>query len=641
MKQIFIRLAVIFQLLFGAAVMGFAQFPVIINSHNDYNQAVPFYQAYSQKVQSIEIDLFLKDGLLIVGHDFENLKEYDTFDRLYVEPVKSLFVINGGRAWKDSNNRLQFLVEIKSDSHTTMQKLVDTFAANQEVFDMKINPYAVKIVVTGNIPPQEDFVKYPEYICFDGDINKEYTVEQLKRVSMFSEDFSNFSHWNGKGSLIAKEQDAIERVIAKSHSLGKPIRFWNAPEGMTAYYTFYNLGIDYINTDKPEACVEFFSDFSNKNFIMGRKSEMSERITSTKKLDRITNDFEGFSDNKLQLSKSIDIYNPAYINDGTSKKIKNVIMLIGDGMGLNQIAAGYYANNGLSLMKMRNIGFQINNAIDAFTTDSAAGGSALATGKSHANRHISMTVDGKVIPTLSDYFHNMNKAVGVLSLGNVADATPAAFYGHATDRDSADLILSYLNKAEIDLLCGSGIDLFEKNRKKEELSRKYNFVTDISGINEKKGKVICIDEKMGDAAEEANITLLSDALRQSVQKLQSLGDNGFFLMAEGAKIDYAGHSRCLPGSILEMLSFDLAVAQAMKFADSNGETLVIVTADHETGGLVIVDGDIATGRVTGVYFSDDHTPSIIPVFAYGPGSENFRGVYKNTEIARTVKSLIK
>jgi len=252
-----------------------------------------------------------------------------------------------------------------------------------------------------------------------------------------------------------------------------------------------------------------------------------------------------------------------------------------------------------------------------------------------------MTVDGKVIPTLSDYFHNMNKAVGVLSLGNVADATPAAFYGHATDRDSADLILSYLNKAEIDLLCGSGIDLFEKNRRKEELSRKYNFVTDISGINEKKGKVICIDEKMGDAAEEANITLLSDALMQSVKKLQSLGDNGFFLMAEGAKIDYAGHSRCLPGSILEMLSFDLAVAQAMKFADSNGETLVIVTADHETGGLVIVDGDIAAGRVTGVYFSDDHTPSIIPVFAYGPGSENFRGVYKNTEIARTVKSLIK
>ena len=117
--------------------------------------------------------------------------------------------------------------------------------------------------------------------------------------------------------------------------------------------------------------------------------------------------------------------------------------------------------------------------------------------------------------------------------------------------------------------------------------------------------------------------------------------NGFFLMVEGAKIDYAGHSRCLPGSIIEMLSFDLAVAEALKFADRNGETLVVVTADHETGGLVLVDGDERTGRVMGVYVSDDHTPAMLPVFAYGPGADKFCGTYMNTEIARRIKSLIK
>ena len=89
------------------------------------------------------------------------------------------------------------------------------------------------------------------------------------------------------------------------------------------------------------------------------------------------------------------------------------------------------------------------------------------------------------------------------------------------------------------------------------------------------------------------------------------------------------------------VGFDLAAAEALKFADSNGETLVIVTADHETGGLVVVDGDEHTGRVTGVYVSDDHTPAMLPVFAYGPGADKFCGTYMNTEIARRIKSLIK
>ena len=157
----------------------------------------------------------------------------------------------------------------------------------------------------------------------------------------------------------------------------------------------------------------------------------------------------------------------------------------------------------------------------------------------------------------------------------------------------------------------------------------------------RKGKVICIDETMDDAAEQANLTLLADATKASIAKLQERGGKGFFLMVEGAKIDYAGHSRCLPGSIIEMLSFDLAVAEALKFADRNGETLVVVTADHETGGLVLVDGDERTGRVMGVYVSDDHTPAMLPVFAYGPGADNFCGTYMNTEIARRIKSLIK
>ncbi|MEG2612662.1 MAG: alkaline phosphatase, partial [Alistipes sp.] len=198
----------------------------------------------------------------------------------------------------------------------------------------------------------------------------------------------------------------------------------------------------------------------------------------------------------------------------------------------------------------------------------------------------------------------------------------------------------------LDVLCGSGIREFtERNDGVDlvgELSKKYNFVRSIDEINAKKGKVICIDERMDEMATEESLNLLVDATRASIAKLQERsGDKGFFLMVEGAKIDYAGHSRCLPGSIIEMLSFDQTVAEALRFADSNGETLVIITADHETGGLTLLDGDEQTGRVMGCYVTDDHTPIMLPVFAYGPGADHFCGTYRNTEIARRIRSLFK
>ena len=103
------------------------------------------------------------------------------------------------------------------------------------------------------------------------------------------------------------------------------------------------------------------------------------------------------------------------------EKVHNVILMIGDGMGLSQIVAAFYANKGLTTLQMKYMGLQQNNALDAFTTDSAAGGSALATGERHDNRHISMSSEGEPYPSLSDFFHDKGMPVGVLTLGNVAD----------------------------------------------------------------------------------------------------------------------------------------------------------------------------------------------------------------------------
>lgn len=512
-----------------------------------------------------------------------------------------------------------------------------------DVFDPEVNPAAVRVAVTGRVPAPEAFDRYPRFLGFDGAWDADYTPEQLGRIALISINFRDFSQWNGKGTIIPAEKERLEQVIDRAHEQGKPVRFWNAPEGTTVYYTFYDMGIDYINTDKPEVCAAFFADFGNKNFRIGERRTASSGVTGTKRLDRTTRDFRGFQNDKLQLSEGIDTYRPTHRNDGGKGRIRNVIFLIGDGMGLSQITAAAYANCGLTLMNFNYIGLQRNNALGAFTTDSAAGGSALATGERHANRHISMTEQGEAVPSLSDWFRGKGLPVGVVTLGNAVDATPTAFYGHSVERDNADELTRCLLDTPVDLLCGSGIRQFTERGDGidliGELSKSYRFVRSIDEINAAEGRVVCIDERMDEAAEESNLGLLAEATRAAIDKLQERGDKGFFLMVEGAKIDYAGHSRCLPGSVIEMLSFDLAVAEALKFADENGQTLVVVTADHETGGLVLLDGDEQSGRIMGVYTTDDHTPAMLPVFAYGPGADRFCGTYLNTEIARRIREL--
>lgn len=624
----------------GAAA---AQPPVLIHSHNDYAQRVPFYQAYAQQVSSIEADVFLHDGQLLVGHDVEDLRADMTFEALYVEPIVTLFARNGGRAFRDSDQTLQLMVELKSETDPTLRAVAALLGRWPEVFDPEVNPAAVRVAVTGRVPAPEAFDRYPRFLGFDGAWDADYTPEQLERIALISTNFRDFSQWNGKGTIIPAEKERLEQVIDRAHEQGKPVRFWNAPEGTTVYYTFYDMGIDYINTDNPEVCAAFFADFGNKNFRIGERRAASSGVTGTKRLDRTTRDFRGFQNDKLQLSEGIDTYRPTHRNDGGKGRIRNVIFLIGDGMGLSQITAAAYANCGLTLMNFNYIGLQRNNALGAFTTDSAAGGSALATGERHANRHISMTEQGEAVPSLSDWFRGKGLPVGVVTLGNAVDATPTAFYGHSVERDNADELTRCLLDTPVDLLCGSGIRQFTERGDGidliGELSKSYRFVRSIDEINAAEGRVVCIDERMDEAAEESNLGLLAEATRAAIDKLQERGDKGFFLMVEGAKIDYAGHSRCLPGSVIEMLGFDLAVAEALKFADENGQTLVVVTADHETGGLVLLDGDEQSGRIMGVYTTDDHTPAMLPVFAYGPGADRFCGTYLNTEIARRIREL--
>lgn len=639
------QLILLFIISLFLSVNSLAQQRILIHSHNDYKQVVPFYEAYSQQVYSIEVDLFAENGQLLVGHDEKDLSPDMTFDDLYLNPIVKIFKQNNGRAWKESDYPLQLMIELKSPTLPSLTMVINKLKAYPQVFDPTVNPNAVRIVITGNTPAPADFQKYPDFISFDGRINEEYTPDQLKRVALISAPLTDYAIWNGKGGLKTKEKEKVAEAIETVHNLGKPIRFWATPNSITAWNTLHTMGVDIMNTDKVEACTDFFRNFEDKNYcIAENKDEDINGVIKTDRLDKTTSGFQGFNRKEIQLSKRIDIYTPTYRNDGANKPVRNIILLIGDGMGLAEINAAAIVNKGLSLLNLKHIGFSETNAKDNFTTDSAAGGSALATGESHYNRHISMSENGKVYPTIAEIAHDKGMSTGVVTWGNIADATPAVFYGHSEERDNADEITNCLLNGKLTLLNGSGIEDLTKRKDSQsflsELKKKYRIARSIEDINQAKDKVICIDDRMDLATTQKTIGLLAQATQQAITKLTDTSNKGFFLMVEGAKIDYAGHANSVPGSVVETLGFDLAIQKALRFADSNGETLVIVTADHETGGLTLVDGNESKGLITARYMTDDHTPIMVPLFAYGPGSQYFNGVYKNTQVFHKMKALL-
>ena len=232
---------------------------ILIHSHNDYRQRLPFYQAYSQQLASIEADIFATDveDELLVAHDKEELDIAPALDDVYIEPIISLYKLNKGRAWRGSDNCFILLIDLKTSAEKTLDRLIKKLEKHREVFDPSVNPFAVRVVVSGSRPEADRFHDYPSVVSFDGS-RLDYTPHQLERIPMISLNFKDYSQWNGQGDINANDLNKIKEVIAAVHYLGKPIRFWGAPDGPVAWQTFHKLGVDYINTDQPELCAAFF-----------------------------------------------------------------------------------------------------------------------------------------------------------------------------------------------------------------------------------------------------------------------------------------------------------------------------------------------------------------------------------------------
>lgn len=330
----------------------------------------------------------------------------------------------------------------------------------------------------------------------------------------------------------------------------------------------------------------------------------------------------------------------------TRVKPRKVILLIGDGMGLTQITAGSIAKKApLVLEQFHFIGL-VKTYSTKLITDSAAGATAMATGNKTYNGAISMNVKQEKLPTILEKAEKKEWRTGIVTTATVTHATPACFYGHQPTRSRVNQALAaeFLTK-DIEVLMGGGWNYFKKGPEGRDLiaeaQDKGYFVTDsIQNVGAyRPDRMICLISPQLPPPVEERGNFLPLATNKAIDILD-YGDKNFFLMVEGAQIDWGGHQNKSDYIINEMIDFDKAVEQAVEFAKRDGETLVVVTADHETGGYSINGGNQKKGEVKGQFTTDYHTATMVPIFAYGPGAASFTGIMDNTEIFYKLKYLM-
>jgi alkaline phosphatase len=223
------------------------------HSHNDYEQKIPYRMAYDQGFGSIEADIFLRDSELIVAHDEKELQYNRSFRKLYLENIDSCAHKNKGYPYKDSSHDLQLLIDIKTDSVRTLDKLIIVL----EQFPALIHNRHIFLVITGNRPSPDSFSHYPDYIWFDGVLSRAYSKDQLSRIKMLSDDFQHYSHWRGDGVIPVEDFEKLRIGVAKAHEDRIRVRFWNAPDFSNAWTQLIKLQVDFINTDHIDALAQY------------------------------------------------------------------------------------------------------------------------------------------------------------------------------------------------------------------------------------------------------------------------------------------------------------------------------------------------------------------------------------------------
>ena len=334
---------------------------------------------------------------------------------------------------------------------------------------------------------------------------------------------------------------------------------------------------------------------------------------------------------------------------------RNVILMIGDGMGFEQVrAAGLYAHGREGGLAMESLPHRAEMTTHPaagarVVTDSAASGTALATGRKADLGAVSVAKpgDGRDLRTALEAFRDRGARTGLVTTTYLTHATPACFGAHAAKRDMTEEIAAdYLRGSRPNVLMGgvreegrgvtveaaeaAGYAVVTTREAMEALDPAAEYVAGLFGEGHMPYEH---DYATGTHAAYDTLPHLSEMTRAAL-KVLGRGGEGFFLMVEGGRIDHAGHANHLERNVFETLEFDRAVAVVLEWARGRRDTLVLVTADHECGGLRILEAR-GKGRMPAVeWATGGHTGVAVPLWAGGAGAKAVAGRLDNTDLYR-------
>lgn len=328
---------------------------------------------------------------------------------------------------------------------------------------------------------------------------------------------------------------------------------------------------------------------------------------------------------------------------------KNIILMIGDGMGVAHLTYGHLTSDSLNAERMPVGGLVKTFPSGGMITDSAASGTAMATGHKTRNGMISISPDGDTLRTIYEYAEENGILTGLVATSSITHATPAVFVSHVPDRQMQEEIARQMTGSGVDVIIGGGWAYFvpagiEGSRRTDDLDlmsilkermpvvRSTGEMDKLDGV---KSAAVFLAPRECPTADEREYSL-ADLTAKAIEIL-SAGEKGFILMVEGSQIDWAAHDNDFDGILHEMRDFNGAVGTALDFAERDGRTLVIMTADHETGGMALheIQKD-SSMTVLPQFTTDEHTMEMVPIFAFGPGAELFGGIHDNTFIGNTL-----
>ena len=365
-------------------------------------------------------------------------------------------------------------------------------------------------------------------------------------------------------------------------------------------------------------------------------------------------------------------------------QVKNVIYLIGDGMGFGAVSTLLLSEDEQTGFEMAPvIGIHETCSANNYVTDSAAGGTALATGTRTNNGYVGADPDGNQLTSVLRKAQTYGMKTGIVVNTTLTEATPGAFYGGVTSRKFVYDIAKQFTESQVDLAIGGGLDhfvgrpdsldltatLIEKGydvylnweNVLETESDKFVGILPLYDLHRREknngeasaaeGQEVCLAAQMASLNEDASREHLSEptvylekATAKALDVLSRDHEKGFFLMIESAIIDGYGHNNDGEGMVVEMQEFNRTLRQMIEYVNQHPETLLVVTADHETGGTGVYYNGHTPGNEGPLklrFSTSGHTGTVVPIFAYGAGAENFAGVMKNTDIPKKIDALIK